>query len=220
MNLFEQHEIFEMEVLERMKSSRLLEKLIFGGGTMLRLCHELPRYSADLDFWKWKPFDDEQFLHRLRQSLGRSYEITDAELKRFTILLELRSARYPRRLKIEIRREMQDWDVEDQIAFSPYSPRQVLLKAHTLKQTLQNKIAALLERGEIRDAFDIEFILRRGVALPPLEPEVVDKLLARLRGFSPQDFRVTLGSVLQPEWREYYQTNGFQFLMEKLNAQR
>jgi len=218
--LFEQHEIFEMEVLERMKSSRLLEKLIFGGGTMLRLCHELPRYSADLDFWKWKPFDDEQFLHRLRQSLGRSYEITDAELKRFTILLELRSARYPRRLKIEIRREMQDWDVEDQIAFSPYSPRQVLLKAHTLKQTLQNKIAALLERGEIRDAFDIEFILRRGVALPPLEPEVVDKLLARLRGFSPQDFRVTLGSVLQPEWREYYQTNGFQFLMEKLNAQR
>ena len=31
MNPLEQHEIFEMEVLERLKSSRILEQLIFGG---------------------------------------------------------------------------------------------------------------------------------------------------------------------------------------------
>ena len=51
MDIFRQHEIFEIEVLDRMKSARLLEPLVFGGGTMLRLCHELKRYSADLDFW-------------------------------------------------------------------------------------------------------------------------------------------------------------------------
>jgi hypothetical protein len=42
------------------------------------------------------------------------------------------------------------------------------LKAHTLEQTMKNKIAALMERGEIRDGFDIEFLLRQGVPLPEL----------------------------------------------------
>ena len=51
MDIFKQHEIFEIEVFDRMKSARALNPLVFGGGTMLRLCHELNRYSTDLDFW-------------------------------------------------------------------------------------------------------------------------------------------------------------------------
>ena len=51
MDIFKTHEIFEIEVLETLKNSKLLEPLVFGGGTMLRLCFELKRYSADLDFW-------------------------------------------------------------------------------------------------------------------------------------------------------------------------
>ncbi len=74
-----------------------------------------------------------------------------------SILVELRSPHFPKRLKIEIRREIKDWNIEEKIAYSQFSTRQVLLKAHTLKQALDNKIAALIERGEIRDAFDIEF---------------------------------------------------------------
>ena len=44
-------EQFELEVLDRLKSGRFLDRLAFGGGTMLRLCHGLDRYSVDLDFW-------------------------------------------------------------------------------------------------------------------------------------------------------------------------
>jgi len=44
MDTFQQHEVFEIEVLDKMHRSRALEPLVFGGGTMLRLCHELPRY--------------------------------------------------------------------------------------------------------------------------------------------------------------------------------
>ena len=51
MDIFNRHEIFEIEVLEKMKSTKILDPLVFGGGTMLRLCHELGRYSVDLDFW-------------------------------------------------------------------------------------------------------------------------------------------------------------------------
>jgi predicted nucleotidyltransferase component of viral defense system len=51
MDTLRQHEIFEIEVLDKMKSAKVLDHLVFGGGTMLRLCHELSRYSIDLDFW-------------------------------------------------------------------------------------------------------------------------------------------------------------------------
>ncbi len=216
MNPLEQHEIFEMEVLELLKSSRILEQLIFGGGTMLRLCHELPRYSVDLDFWKSKNIDDTQLLRRLQSHLGKHYEVTDAQLKYFTILVEMRSPRFPRRLKIEIRREQRDWEVEDKIAFSPFSTIQVLLRAHTLQQTLRNKLEAFLDRGAIRDAFDLEFILRQGVLLPQLAPEQKQQLLERIHQFKPRDFKVTLGSVIPGDLRDYYTQNGFRFLEEKI----
>ena len=217
MNPLEQHEIFEMEVLERLKSSRILEQLIFGGGTMLRLCHELPRYSVDLDFWKSKDMDDEQLLIKIQSYLKKYYEITDAQLKRFTVLVEMRSSRYPRRLKIEIRRERRDWEVEDRIAFSPYSPIQVLVRAHTLQQTLRNKIEALIDRGAIRDAFDLEFIIRKGISLPRLSSEQKQRLLDRIHQFKPRDFKVTLGALIPANLRDYYIKNGFRFLEEKIS---
>ncbi len=220
MNLLEQHEIFEIEVLEKLKSSRLLESLVFGGGTMLRLCHELPRYSVDLDFWKLKDFDDVAFLNALQDVLTKFYEITDAQIKHFTILLELRSAHFPRRLKIEIRRELRKWEYEDTIAYSPFATTQVQVKAHTLEQTMQNKIEALSSRNAIRDAFDIEFLLRKGVPLGQLSTDKIENLKKRIGEFKPNDFKVTLGSLLLPEWRNYYAQNGFKLLLEKLQEQK
>ncbi len=217
MNLLEQHEIFEMEVLERLRSARLLESLVFGGGTMLRLCHELPRYSVVLDFWKLKALDDSILFEKLQNVLRNSYEITDAQIKHYTILLEIRSPRFPRRLKIEIRRELRNWEYEETIAFSRYETKQVLVKAHTLSQTMQNKIEALINRGAIRDAFDIEFLLRKGTPLPSLTDAQIERLQKQLGRFKPNDFKVTLGSVLEAEWREYYIRNGFSFLQNKLN---
>ena len=51
MEALELHERFEIEALEVLNSAKLLEPLLFGGGTMLRLCHGLNRYSVDLDFY-------------------------------------------------------------------------------------------------------------------------------------------------------------------------
>ena len=84
-------------------------------------------------------------------------------------------------MKIEIRRELKDCDFQEKIAFSRFSTKQVVLKAHTLEQAMQNKIAAFLERGEIRDSFDIEFLLRRGIELPDLNPEQLIDLRKNLK---------------------------------------
>jgi predicted nucleotidyltransferase component of viral defense system len=57
MKRLEDHEKFEMAFLNLLSSRRLIDGLVFGGGTMLRLCHELPRYSLDLDFWFYRETD-------------------------------------------------------------------------------------------------------------------------------------------------------------------
>jgi len=150
--------------------------------------------------------------------LSKDYEITDAQIKYYTILVEVRSSHFPRRLKIKIRREPKDREFEQKIAYSPFSTRQVLVRAHTLKQALQYKIAALLDRGEIRDAFDIEFILRQGTPLPRLSHSQKQNLIVRLDKFKPQDFKVTLGSVIEEDLRTYYIEQRFNFLKRKIET--
>jgi predicted nucleotidyltransferase component of viral defense system len=218
MDMLEQHEVFEMEVLDTMNSSRLLGPLVFGGGSMLRLCHDLNRYSVDLDFWFVRETPQKSFFQKVLKILGQGYDITDSQLKRFTMLVEVRDAKYPRRLKLEIRREKKECDYEDKIAFSRFSTRQILLKAHSLDQTMINKIEALLDRGEIRDCFDIEFMLRRGIVFPMLPDRKVDDLRKRVTGFKDRDYKVKLGSIVDSKTRLYYVQNRFSYLLERLNS--
>jgi predicted nucleotidyltransferase component of viral defense system len=218
MDILERHEVFEIEVLDRLNSAKLLDPLVFGGGTMLRLCHELNRYSVDLDFWFIRKAAQKAFFDKLLKSLRQDYEITDAHIKHFTLLVELRTGAYPKRLKIEIRREQKESDHQTKIAFSRFSTKQVLLKAHSLEQTMKNKIEAFLSRGEIRDCFDIEFMLRRGTDLPVLSVKQLGELRKRAAGFKDVDFKVKLGSIVDMNARAYYVQNRFSYLIERLNA--
>jgi predicted nucleotidyltransferase component of viral defense system len=216
MDFLRQHEEFEIEVLDKMNSARLLEPLVFGGGSMLRLCHELNRYSVDLDFWFVKKISPQEYYDKIRNTIVKDYEITDSQMKHYTLLVELRSALYPKRLKIEIRKERKDCDYEKKIAFSTFSTKQIILNAHTLDQTIKNKVAAFLDRGEIRDCFDIEFLLRRGVELPGLGDRQSIEFRDKLVGFKDRDFKVKLGSILENDIRNYYIVNRFRYLEEKI----
>jgi hypothetical protein len=79
----------------------------------------------------------------------------------------------------------------------------------------KNKISALIARGEVRDAFDLEFLLRKGIE-PDLTVEERKAVMSRLKGFKKKDFDVKLGSIILPDLREYYRVNRFAFLEEKL----
>ncbi|MDF1593245.1 MAG: nucleotidyl transferase AbiEii/AbiGii toxin family protein [Desulfobacterales bacterium] len=216
MDILRQHEVFEIEVLDKMNSAKALEPLVFGGGSMLRLCHELNRYSVDLDFWFIKTISQKGYFNRIRQALEKDYEITDSQIKLNTLLFELRSVNYPKRLKIEIRRKIKPCDFQKKIAFTKFSNRQVVLNAHTLEQTMENKIEAFLNRGEIRDCFDIEFLLRRGVKLPEGIAGQSKALFQRLSRLKENDFKVKLGSILERDARDYYVQDRFSYLEEKL----
>jgi len=219
MTVLARHELFEIEILEYLKNNRFVEPLVFGGGTMLRLCYELNRYSADLDFWMIKNIDIKKYFNRLKKSLESLFELTDAYNKFNTLLFEIRSQKSPKRLKIEIRKRMaRKGDYQERIAFSKYDTKQVLLRVFTLEQMMENKIEAALDRKDIRDFFDIEFLLRQGIPLKVMHSKLVG-LKRVAAGFKNGDFKVTLGAVLDADMRQYYIKNRFDCLVKRINLE-
>lgn len=216
MKPIEQHEQFEIEVLQFLNSKRLLKKLVFGGGTMLRLCHELNRYSVDLDFYFKTLISGDPIFDKMQQIISSKYEITDAKNKFNTIQFEFRSNIYPMRLKIEINKEKQHPISKQCIAFSRFSNLQVLIDTISLDHMMKNKTEALLSRKEIRDAFDIEFLVRKGIGLPA-ESDVRLKMKTVIQSFSKQEFNVKLGSLLPADSRDYYKEAGFSLLERHLS---
>lgn len=208
-------EKLEIEVLELLNSIKALDSLYFGGETMLRLCHNLNRYSTDLDFWLDIKTDPKSFFTTIKKVLAANYKLVDSANKRFTLLYEIKSPSLNRSLKIEIRKEQQNFEWERKIAFSTFSNKQVLVKGLTLKQMMANKIEALLSRKIIRDCFDIEFLLMRGVMLPS-DKDKLEKVLSIINNFKEQDYKVTLGSILDEKDRKFYLQNRFSFLKEEL----
>jgi hypothetical protein len=79
-----------------------------------------------------------------------------------------------------------------------------------------NKVKALLDRNEIRDAFDIEFLLRKGISIPKISPEDRKMLREKINSFSINDFKVKLGSLLDSDMRKYYTEKKFLYLLEKI----
>ena len=107
-------ERFELEVLDRLNSGKFLTHIVFCEGTMLRLCHNLNRFSVDLDFCVIKELKP-GFFENMKAYLAKHYDIKDSAKKFHAILFELRSHAYPRGLKLEIRREVKKIHVEQLI---------------------------------------------------------------------------------------------------------
>ena len=156
------------------------------------------------------------FYQQLENLIGQEYDLTDMQNKFSSILAEFRNMAGIPKLKIKMRKTLAPGgSTEEKIAFSPHFPTQVVVRGFTLDQMFRNKVLALLDRGEIRDAFDMEFLARRGVDLDLNEADK-KKIIERLQGFRKRDFSVKLGSVLLPELREYYNQKRFAHLEEKL----
>ncbi|MFA6596827.1 MAG: nucleotidyl transferase AbiEii/AbiGii toxin family protein [Ignavibacteriaceae bacterium] len=210
-------EIFEIEVLQLLNKQKVLDQLYFGGGTMLRLCHNLNRYSTDLDFWIKPHSDPDKIFIEMKAVFSQEYILIDNQNKHFTLVFQLKSSRTKRSLKVEIRKEQYDFEWERKIAFSTFTTIQVQVRGLTLAQMMKNKISALISRKVIRDCFDIDFLHKRGIQLPK-EKEQLRSMLGIIQGFNEKDFKVTLGSLLDMEEREFYNETKFTFLEQEITA--
>jgi predicted nucleotidyltransferase component of viral defense system len=229
-------EQFELEVLDRLQSGRFLDRLAFGGGTMLRLCFGLDRYSVDLDFWllpatggKKQGTDRESvspslsdpmaWFSGLQQFLAHHYEIRDAADKFHTLVIELKSPDYPRSLKLEMRKGVKITKTERAIAYSRHSSVQVYVRTIPLPEMMTSKIDAFLQRKEIRDAYDLEFLVKKGVTAN-ISREKADQVLTVVAALTRQDYNVKLCSLLEADQRPYYRQNNFRILKSHLEKER
>ncbi|HVO72616.1 MAG TPA: nucleotidyl transferase AbiEii/AbiGii toxin family protein [Ignavibacteriaceae bacterium] len=208
-------EILEIETLDKLNSIKALDSLFFGGGTMLRLCHNLNRYSTDLDFWT-DASDLKSLFQKIKEMLSADFKIADSFNKKNTLLFEFQAPNLNRNLKIEVRKDQTNFKWERKIAFSKFSTKQVMVKGLTLEQMMKNKIEALLSRKIIRDCFDIEFLLLRGIELPD-KKEALEEMSGIINSFKEKDFKVVLGSILDPKERKFYLSNRFKLLKEEIN---
>jgi hypothetical protein len=212
-----EHEIQQMSLLQWLGSNRFLSSLVLGHESMLRLCHELPRYTRDLRFCFFKEKDYDRFYDQIYSALAQDHDLANAENNFHSIFLEVMGNEYSNKLTIEIEKtSVSPGSSEEKIAYSPHFPNQVLVRGLTLKQVLKSKVTAFIDGGNIQDAFDLAFFLMKGTVLDISENQK-KPIISRLKGFNSVDFDIKLRGLLLPEMKDIYLNQGFKYMEESLS---
>ena len=102
---------------------------------------------------------------------------------------------------------------EQAIAYSTYSNTQVLLTIVSPDDLMSSKIEALLDRKEIRDAYDLEFLYRRGAGkFEGIDKKQLEMIRSIINSFKITDFKAVLGNLLPPDERKRLESSRFNFL--------
>lgn len=163
------HERREVQFLEQIAGDPVLATaLAFKGGTALRLVYGCDRYSDDLDFDIVRSGTTPQEILRRLQTIANTLtlEVTDAWVKRRTILLEIRDTGWRRKLKIEVSSLLRSARVQTVVKniVTPVYPASVNVLTYGLPTLLAGKIRAVIERRNRtpRDLYDLFWLLSRG----------------------------------------------------------
>jgi len=200
-------EYWEMMILRELSSQKWSTKLIFKGGTALRLAYQHPRYSDDLDFsisGMIPPSD----LFDWGESIARKYHlrISDRWQKYNTLLLEFavrqEPVALPFRMKLEISlrkpfMKRKDWELR--LLTSPTANFDVLFRVATLDRIFTEKIAALKDRKEPRDLFDVWYLAQKLKREIPTDLPRIDMKILRqtLNKYLPTDWRPVIKELAQ-----------------------
>jgi predicted nucleotidyltransferase component of viral defense system len=187
-------------------------KAAFYGGTCLRLFHQLPRFSEDLDFSLLQPdpgFRLQPYLQGMEEEfsgLGIEVQISEKQkinpspilsafLKASTTIVQLAiTGMTTLRIKFEVDTDPPlGFSTEEQLLLQPYS---CFVKCFSLPDLFAGKMHAVLfrqwqQRVKGRDWFDLEWYVRGGIPLH------LDHLAERARqsGHWPLDHPFTASSL-------------------------
>jgi len=160
----------ELVVLSALLDSSLSDRLIFKGGTALRLVYESPRFSEDLDFsisGRISPKEFQDIINGIVTSDQR-FSIKDLASKYYTDIAQIRIKEpwqdIAMSMKIEVSKRIEDRGSRayiNALAKSPATNTSVMVKAFSLDEMLEDKLRAITERKMPRDIFDIWFICQK-----------------------------------------------------------
>lgn len=179
-------EVMQEIALAGLQRAGFFEHAAFYGGTCLRIFHELPRFSEDLDFsllsadpgFSLEPFF--KALHDEFQAFGFEVEISGREktaatavvsafLKEGTSIYDVRVGGQPQlKIKFEVDTDPPGhFATEQKLLLQPYS---FYVNCYALPDLYAGKLHAVLfrrwkNRVKGRDWFDFEWYVRRGMAV-------------------------------------------------------
>ncbi len=196
-NVIKEH--YQLYILDLLCNSAWEDKLVFKGGTALRLAYGSVRFSEDLDFSLTEGVDFEDF----RKTIGRiesvhpEAKVIDIFNKRYIfyarVLFTIKFRSIPMGIKIEVSKVPRVFQSDIKLFRSPFNNLEVLGKVYTLESILADKLRILdnNERREPRDLFDAWFISDK-LGLPFIVKEEYKYdhkvLMDRLNAFLPQKY--------------------------------
>ena len=171
------------------------ERVLFKGGTALRIVYGSPRFSEDLDFSGFgiRPQAIEELLMEALGAVERVGLVLDIEEAKATTggylgIVHSRWLDYRVAMQLEV-------SLRSRGSVSPTTALIAgdLLPAYTLlhlpqEALVEEKVRALLDRGKPRDFYDLYFMLRKGL-LPPTRRSLLARVPERLRRLKPEAFQ-------------------------------
>lgn len=192
-------EYWEMTVLDDLSKQPWSTSLRLKGGTALRLAYGSPRFSDDLDFSLLRQIKSRQVFSWAETFADQfELEITDRAEKRNTLLVEFRirsdAVTQPIKQKIEISKRLQPRTksgYQVKLLTSPVTITQVLFYVTSLELLWEEKLAALNDRKEPRDLFDLWYVAQKlKRELPSSLPRIPGVTLRRtLNRYLPTSYR-------------------------------
>lgn len=158
----------EMTFLDSLSKDQLSSKLIFYGGTALRLAYDSPRFSEDIDLITIKKINFSEFEKFIKKSIKKnsSWSLKDIKDKRQTmfalILIKDSKLKHNFSIKIELHKPKQKPKLKTELLLikSPITILEPLLLVPTLNDLRKLKLSALMNRRKARDIFDLWYISR------------------------------------------------------------
>jgi len=193
-------EVWEIIILKELFEQQWAKKLIFKGGTALRLAYQSPRFSVDLDFSvlaKINPKDFFSFLNNLEKKY-LELEIIDKKDKFYTLYTQIR-VKEPFldrffSIKIEISKRKNQFKKNEylpKVLKTSVYPLEILCNVAILEKIYQDKIDAIRNRQAPRDLFDLWYLSERLNKLfkPPKTKLMEKEIKSELHKFLPKNYQ-------------------------------
>ncbi|MEI7847095.1 MAG: nucleotidyl transferase AbiEii/AbiGii toxin family protein [Chloroflexota bacterium] len=155
-----------MFMLDILFNSPFEDRLVFKGGTALRLAYGSVRFSEDLDFSLLDEVafsDFEQALRKIEKVIPGSV-IKDIHEKYFNlyarVVINLEYRPILIGIRVEVNKHTRDFEHKVALIKSPFNNLEVIGRVYTLESILKDKLRIIenQERREPRDLFDAWYV--------------------------------------------------------------
>ena len=181
-------ELLHYDILMALSRSQMARRLVFQGGTALRLCYGGQRYSEDLDFVcgddATEPFNLDEVTGLLREHMtgryglsldvkdpppGRQFDGQDVVVKRWSVNIWVPGFAARQKINFEVCNvpayEAEPMLLQSRYGFLSDAYSDIALRVESLQEIGADKIVALIGRSHLkaRDLWDLRWLDQRGM---------------------------------------------------------